>query len=600
LVGRAARATKTELYADARLAGLRLWHRGTAPARSGDVLKALCLATTGAFRRVGPAFVLTESREGLGARRARLADRLRDLEEEGRAIEETARRNLLAAQPWRFLRVAGDGGTGGGLLGPGVERRMEQVWQNPHGAADGVRVALADLPAPLQARIREQWQKDISPDEREKWLVEQVLLRPDLRLSYLVPGLNAPVDAMSVEWRSLLPLPGGIPAPDRAGDGLVVLPQGPAVRALRVAPGTSDDLSSLAREAKRRGLNQLWVDVSEVADAAAAVTLLTRAIAAGKEQGLPVVATFRLLRRGPIDRDAAAGEPAVPGDLNVCGESATEYAARRLRARPDDPWTAFRFGEAREWRRIDSPADVAGLGRRLRGIAGVPGIAGVALTDTAAPGYARTRNDADVPRAGEDLGYTPEMRLGFLREAGVDPIDIDPMPVYLPFFPGDDWDLRARWDAFRYRANARTLAALFVDLRRAAPGVPLWIAERGESYGHWPPLWFGSWDRADTLPRRTDAGRTEREPPLYERARRVSRRALQAITLLPEVPPINGTAPPERSSSEALTELLRWRLGKEASGGGVATRWDGFVLDWSGMPSGEVPALLTALAVVSP
>lgn len=59
------------------MSDLPLWVKGRS-ARAGDALKALCLALNATFRKVGPAYVLTDDLLSYGARRAVLAEWLYD------------------------------------------------------------------------------------------------------------------------------------------------------------------------------------------------------------------------------------------------------------------------------------------------------------------------------------------------------------------------------------------------------------------------------------------------------------------------------------------------------------------------------------------
>jgi hypothetical protein len=85
LVGRVAKATGLELFADQRVGRLPVWTKGNA-ARAGDLLEALARAITGAWRQVTPAapgtnrpvYVLADDVVGIGVRYARLWEWERD------------------------------------------------------------------------------------------------------------------------------------------------------------------------------------------------------------------------------------------------------------------------------------------------------------------------------------------------------------------------------------------------------------------------------------------------------------------------------------------------------------------------------------------
>ncbi|RYG46987.1 hypothetical protein EON79_08610, partial [bacterium] len=69
LIGRIAKICEIELFADPRLAGQRLVVHGKEKAKAADLLRGIALGVTGTYRRVGPAYVLTDSLTGVGASR---------------------------------------------------------------------------------------------------------------------------------------------------------------------------------------------------------------------------------------------------------------------------------------------------------------------------------------------------------------------------------------------------------------------------------------------------------------------------------------------------------------------------------------------------
>jgi len=74
LLARAGRASGLELYADRRWEGRAVTTLGTPPsAPAADVLRSVAFCLTGAYRRVGPALVLTDDVLGAGSRRAVLS-----------------------------------------------------------------------------------------------------------------------------------------------------------------------------------------------------------------------------------------------------------------------------------------------------------------------------------------------------------------------------------------------------------------------------------------------------------------------------------------------------------------------------------------------
>jgi hypothetical protein len=208
----------------------------------------------------------------------------------------------------------------------------------------------------------------------------------------------------------------------------------------------------------------------------------------------------------------------------------------------------------------------------LNEIAATPGLAGLVLRDTAAPGYANPGDANDFVMWGmADFGYTPEMRLAFLRQEGVDPVDL-PVNSYvgnvdlnLPFFGDGGLGPRhievdgqwvqdrsfvtpaQKWNALRYAANARLLAELFTGLKSSRPDLPLLIRDR-TSAGFSPSGWYASWDKPDALPRRPSFEYREgtTPPTTLQVARSQSKSVLLTVThVIAEGPPPPGSPEPE-------------------------------------------------------
>jgi hypothetical protein len=268
----------------------------------------------------------------------------------------------------------------------------------------------------------------------------------------------------------------------------------------------------------------------------------------------------------------------------------------------------------RDWLRPDAVQGAAALKRRLARIARLPGLAALVLKDTAAPGYARVLRAggtgqgfsgaaaAALANRGWDFGYTPEMRVRFLRVHRIDPLDLNTQDRLVnvelnpPFFPGlagsanfFGIDAAARpataadlpldaWDVVRADANARLMADLFEAVRTANPDLPLLVRSR-ESVAATQPggvAWYGSWDRAEAVPA---APAMWGQQTLGQVARAQSRRVWLAGPL---------------GASGDLGTFLAYSSGYLQDKAG----WDGLVLDASEMAEEKVRALLEAIASV--
>jgi hypothetical protein len=288
----------------------------------------------------------------------------------------------------------------------------------------------------------------------------------------------------------------------------------------------------------------------------------------------------------------------------------------RERLRPD-----------RDWLQADAPQTLARLKRRLLALAAVPGLAGLVLQDTAAPGYADPGTASERLSTSSDrgdFGYSPEARLAFLRAENIDPIDLLPPHSYvnnadlnLPFFPDQMFQRRMiesngrvteqpgfrsvtqKWRAFRYNANARLMADLYAALRQQArPDLSLVLHDRNDGYAE--AAWFGSWDKPDALPRSAPRDWEDPSPAATpaQTARTYSRQILlHAPFRFPRPGDIPAGQAEENETKAAQTArqnfagYLGYLLAQQKSG------WDGIVLDLSDAP---LERALPLLAVLDP
>lgn len=625
LVKRAGDACRLELYADARVAGLPVTVLGGGTARSGDVLRALALAVTGAFRRLpaeeGTAWVLADDVAGIGTRQARIQAWLSAAGAQIAAQRQSLTRQIARQRPAQDLRFAPDDPY---TLPVGVLRVLESAGPKSRLGDLGAAVNVSDLPPAFQRLARDAAAAAAGKTERAGTAFNEtggrtgpgqvgVAVRtvvacvvPGQGVVASLPGVYGSVDDL------LDPYPFGPPPAsptETAGTpaDLSRLPASVAVRALLVRlPKDVGEATTLVREARRRGLNQLWLALPGAAAASEAQTqtVLKAAIAAGETSktlntSVGIVAVVPVLRQQPRDRGvqedteetAFSLEPAAPKnspgnpnddqDRNILGETRAQEARRLAQTPPmpgaypnaGDPGVERRRRErllgAGDLLRIDRPGVTARLTRDLADLAALPGLAGLVLDQTAAPGYALSGAEAKRWAAfagygGSVWGYTPALRLGFLRQNGMDPVDMNvntqhPDPLEVPFFPGPRPStsffikgeapqsettgankaeaLNAAWLTFRYEANRRLLADLFAGLRGRKPDLPLFLAERvgrdpwRSAADAWDDaVWYSRWERPDALPHYSFlADGSDAPPPAARQARQFSSRNLWRV-----------------------------------------------------------------------
>ena len=185
--------------------------------------------------------------------------------------------------------------------------------------------------------------------------------------------------------------------------------------------------------------------------------------------------------------------------------------------------------------------------------------------------------------AGDGLGYTPAMRLAFLRFAHADPLDITPQlslkgDVSLPMFDdaAADKALSALWDRARAGANAALLGGMRQALTPPMSARPILMEQSTDS-----AAWLASWDDPRQLPpplRPLFAGMPYPKP---EQTATVAAKQDRIVLLRAQVQ--------NSADTDALARALQADLGGKMAGGRSA--WGGFVLDFAdeGTTRGDHP-----------
>jgi hypothetical protein len=261
------------------------------------------------------------------------------------------------------------------------------------------------------------------------------------------------------------------------------------------SPSEATKLVAVARE---HGFTDLWLEAHDKATLAAAI---------GK--GIRIDLVIRPWK--------GYGEPSNRiEDLNIWADTGSELALRRaeLSDWKDCQNTAGGlFGECPPLYDLVSPIDPATrqMQSALAKLAHTPGLAGVVVLDTEPGGY--EPSDGATLFAGfsrplavlHEFGYTPQLRLAFLREKHVDPIDLAPEVLTLdfdiqqPFFMDDRlgvWNVRSKnanpefthlsddWFSYRANLNSKAMDSFFDQLSDLS--TPVMVAPRIAT-AHTPP-----------------------------------------------------------------------------------------------------------------
>jgi len=515
LVTRIGIKTGLELYADPHYAARMLMVQGTATTEpAADLLQALCLCVTGTFRKVGPAYVLTDGLIGVGTRRKHLEDWEGGADYARDVLQDQAGSTMLSrhASDARKLPTFGDP----------LALTAEEMASLPD---DPVMPGLpqdygnnsrpfAKLTAAQQAWMRQaaaEYNDKIRSDpqlagQSEADVTHNVEVRTNYQIQLLVPSHSQPVDAFSSPL-GIFYLPGMdelmlksklLDSAERA-KALAKLPPAPPLsaalhlgrfRAVLAHPRTAKDVDALVAAMQKLGLNALVLDVfsggvNHVKTSAVSGTdILTEALARTRGTGIAVYADLSLLTWGDAPLDAVQ-------DLTIDGQNSRQAAIQAQQINPsteydgnDDP---IPFVTPQVSVSPSSAQVQTTLWTLVQDISARPGLAGLVWENADTTG---------------DLGYTPDRRLAFLRSAHADPVDLmewsDALQAKtkLPLFDDAaiDTTVNALWTKAKIKANTDLLE----QLRAAAQagGVMPILMEQG-----WDAhLWYASWDDPKSQP----------------------------------------------------------------------------------------------------
>lgn len=585
LIARIAARTHREIYADPHYASRPLTVIGpTLSAPASDLLGALALAVAGTYRQVGPAFVLTDDLIGVGTRRQRVSE-WEDAARNGQSIlsdqagEAMLKRRFSAA---RILPSFGDpvALTSGQIKEmkddsslPGIvgEQRnfpfakltlAQQEWARSTAAAYDEQHANGTLPD----FVANDDLQDADPSG-------PVDIRAETKVQFLIPTVEGPVDTSLQNPMFMLFWPGLAVA--EANDhkttqkSPVIAPAPPLMPLLRSIPRravlghprTIADVDALIAAMQKIGLNELWLDVFSQGTAHVPGTalsaktltpdapdILTEALTRTKGTRIAVYADLSLLPWG-------SAPPEALRDLSIEGETSREAAIhahdRSQEQDLDDAGNPIAF--------VPPSVAVSPAAERVGG--DLTALMGSLSSQPHLAGFVWENAATDSA-----LGYTPEMRLRFLRFAHADPVDITPSgyttaDVSLPTFddPAADKSLPDLWDKARTQVNA----ALLGRMRAALPPIPLRpiLMEQGAVRTEW----LASWDDSRQLPPPLRPLFPDLPYPSLARIAIEARKQGRSLLLHERVKNADDT--------DALARALQTDL--------KIALWDGFVLDFT-------------------
>ncbi len=568
LIFRIGIAAHREIYPDARWEHRTVTVRGQGRAvPAADGLRALAFCLTGTYRKVGPAFVLTDDRSGVGTRR----ERWRGFEAAASGLRRAA---LTAAN----AKIAADHALPG--LTPADDALPFSAAQQKEADAFHARShffsvtqTLGQLTPAQQAAV-----SALAPTKRSDGTLSlpnpagRIIAQENPSLELLTPALDGPIDAGLDPGLYNLFDAGALSgaassfggsetatASAAAPSALPVLIQSIARRAALLPAPEPADMPALAAKLRALGLNEWWLVLPANIPIGASETLLRQAVQAARPVQVTVFPVIDLLEwNAPV--------PAALEDLTLLGQTSAQARAALAQIAQTAPTPQTQTAAVSPC----SPVVQANLAAVMRLPTAVPGLGGMVWRSVVPSGYSAPR-ESD-PHAGlTALGYTEAMRLAFLRARHADPIDLFPdagwtrADTQLPIFddPAKESALLDQWQRFRIRQNSALLQSLYprTDAQTAggAKLLPLFVQSQGDPAR---VTWFGTWDSPkDPLSRFQEQNGAE----TLEKAQAKAQSHL-ALVRLPLDAPLTATAVLGQWTA-ALGQIARHNT------------WDGFVLD---------------------
>ncbi len=521
LVQRLGIATHLELYADPHYGALLVLVRGDLKEQqpAGDVMQALALCVCGTWRRVGPAYVLTDDVQGLGTRQAFLAEigqiwsnRLSEAgKDAGKQLESLDWLHSLsfvpgdigALSPDQITTVQKAAGTNKGdlpwkSLPPALQEHLKDVFLH---YSDGFPKQM-NLP-PEIAKMGDDMKaaaESVTPNTAVGTTI-------NIRLAVELPGTGAMMLFQSYKIQPPKPDDDTAAKPDTSAPANSIVLDKP-LRGVLCVPKTPDEAQAVVAKLVEMKMNTLFLNVftggrtyfpNDALPPASADAggVLAAALAAAKPLHIAVYAVMDTLcwRKGSLTPHPAPWPSGFTEDLTVTGETPDHlvqrrYAARSLSESYDHPHYLLAREGTEDWASPLDPAVRSLLPALVRALAATPGLSGLVFQDTVPPGYAGQRAQENL-----SLGYALGNRLAYLRAKHLDPIDLSSgfgdmvmvnvseenffghYDITIPTFGSQASDYAA-WIKMLKGANTSLLAGCWQSAHAAMPLLPLLL--RGE------------------------------------------------------------------------------------------------------------------------
>ncbi len=524
LIARVAKRTGVELYCDPNYEKQTLTFTASnqKAASASELLRAtaFCLAAT--YRKVGPAFVLTDDLVGVGTRRQMIQDFEEECDAERAEAVQAAEKKIKGDPAQKNLKL-------GGFNDPlALTPEQEKTPKGPAKVTDimdsmmalgGVSLPFEKLTPKQQEAVQsfeaaQKKQASTLPDaERaaafQPDLDKNLHILKKLSIQMVISGVDGVVATdfgaeLMPLFRPDFKLPENL-VPDDILSRYKDLPKWTEIakaysrRAVICEALTTAEVDAALTRIAALGFNQMWLSVFENGKARIPGTpfpldpacdpkidLLTYAIDAGKKQSVTVCPLVYALSWG---KDA----PAAQQLLTLRGENSAQSAQRQFKIsgrKMSGMFAAYQEFMPKTkpvpptpniWVDPTQPATQTALTGLFQAIRGHAGAGDPVCRDLMPPGFTGSGGGFDglmSPRKIAALGYTPELRLAFLKKNHCDPVDIS--TAQYGGFGGTTFrantslasydvesgggDLLSKWNQFRVESLKTALRPLLASL----------------------------------------------------------------------------------------------------------------------------------------
>lgn len=463
-------AAGKQLLASPYIASLTVHSMGGS-VRAGDVLQALAQCVTGAYRRVGQAFLLTSDLNGAGARQLRLALWASGVQQEAARRDAEGITKVVGSG---FLKSIGF--ESGNIFSPTDTMRAQILAEE---GGERKPIGISELPEAIRAQL-ESTTKLMQPPGQYK----EVGLTSRFLFAFVLPNgesLEPEREELGTTDKFYRPSSANSPRmelkPRSMGPFQLAKP---AAKSIMLRADNATSALAALDIARTYGFSELLLWTNNPA-------ALRACIAKSSGTGVKVSLAVR-----PWSAPAGAKDL----DLNLMGQSGTQLSGllnSLSSPRSDEPLSGD-FASS-SYNSLP-PSQI----QRYINLAKTSGIARVVILDPVLPGYHSESlgRGIQLARAAVEkatyLGYSSMMREQFLQRFGSDPIDIPdenlrtPIDLRQPYFadyrlgssigrfqrselPSGVAGLDTAWNEFRSKASATALQGLLKSLQESKSAI---------------------------------------------------------------------------------------------------------------------------------